>query len=221
MTDKRRVDPGATRAPKSQMLRTVEAIAQAKAIGKPRRIDHRRQADQRAAGHDLAGGGHGAGGPHPHALLPRGPVPGRRLPDLRGGDLRPADAAGRVQLSGHRADPGLTHTPHVRRARRHILDLLLANHYGNCCTCVRNNHCELQALAAEYGVDFFRFGHLEAPRYKADTSSYSVVRDINKCVLCRRCIRTCIDLQEVGVLEAIGRGNRTRVSTFMEKPLAE
>ena len=115
----------------------------------------------------------------------------------------------------------LTHTPKVRRARRHILDLLLASHYGNCCTCVRNNHCELQSLAAEYGVDFYRLGHLEAPRYKIDTSSYSVVRDINKCILCRRCIRTCIDLQEVGVLEAIGRGNRTRVSTFLEKPLAD
>ena len=115
----------------------------------------------------------------------------------------------------------LTHTPKVRRARRHILDLMLASHYGNCCTCVRNNHCELQALAAEYGVDFYRLGHIEAPRYKIDTSSYSVVRDINKCILCRRCIRTCIDLQEVGVLEAIDRGNRTRVSTFMDKPLAD
>ncbi len=115
----------------------------------------------------------------------------------------------------------LTHTPKVRRARRHILDLMLAGHYGNCCTCVRNNHCELQALAAEYGVDFYRLGHLEAPRYEIDASSYAVRRDINKCILCRRCIRTCIDLQEVGVLEAIGRGNRTRVSTFMEKPLAD
>ena len=102
-----------------------------------------------------------------------------------------------------------------------MLDLLLSSHYGNCCTCVRNNHCELQSLAAEYGVDYYRLGRLEAPRHKIDSSSYSVVRDINKCILCRRCIRTCIDLQEVGVLEAIGRGNRTRVSTFLEKPLAD
>jgi NADH-quinone oxidoreductase subunit G/[NiFe] hydrogenase diaphorase moiety small subunit len=114
-----------------------------------------------------------------------------------------------------------THTPKVRRARRHILDLLLATHYGNCCTCVSNSYCELQALAAEYGVDFHRFGHLDAPRHQSDTSSYSVIRNINKCVLCRRCIRTCIDLQEVGVLEAIGRGSATRVSTFLEKPLAD
>jgi iron-only hydrogenase group A len=73
----------------------------------------------------------------------------------------------------------------------------------------------------EYGVDFFRFSHLTRPRYEVDASSHAVVRDMNKCVLCRRCIRTCIDLQEVGVLEALGRGNRTKVSTFLGKPLAD
>lgn len=114
-----------------------------------------------------------------------------------------------------------THSPHVRRARRHIIDLLLSEHYGECYTCSRNVGCELQALAMEYGVDFFRFGRLAKPRYEIDASSHSVVRDMNKCVLCRRCIRTCIDLQEVGVLEAIDRGNRTKVSTFLDKPLAD
>jgi NADH-quinone oxidoreductase subunit G/[NiFe] hydrogenase diaphorase moiety small subunit len=97
----------------------------------------------------------------------------------------------------------------------------LANHYGECYTCGRNNNCELQALAMEYGVDFFRFDHLTAPRYAIDASSHAVVRDNNKCVLCRRCVRTCIDLQEVGVLEVLDRGNRTRVSTFLGKPLAD
>jgi NADH-quinone oxidoreductase subunit G/[NiFe] hydrogenase diaphorase moiety small subunit len=114
-----------------------------------------------------------------------------------------------------------THTAPVRRARRHVIDLLLANHYGECYTCSRNNNCELQSLAMEYGVDYFRFGHVDAPRYAIDHSSHAVVRDMNKCVLCRRCIRTCIDLQEVGVLEATGRGSRVKVSTFMDKPLAD
>jgi NADH-quinone oxidoreductase subunit G/[NiFe] hydrogenase diaphorase moiety small subunit len=114
-----------------------------------------------------------------------------------------------------------THTPLVRRARRHVIDLLLSEHYGECYTCSRNNNCELQALAQEYGVDYFRFGHRQRPRYEVDASSHAVVRDMNKCVLCRRCIRTCIDLQEVGVLEAIDRGATTRVSTFLDKPLAE
>ena len=114
-----------------------------------------------------------------------------------------------------------THTAAVRKARRHVIDLMLANHYGECYACSRNNNCELQALAQEYGVDFFRFGHPETPRYEVDASSHSVVRDMNKCVLCRRCVRTCIDLQEVGVLEAIERGSRIKIATFLDKPLAE
>lgn len=114
-----------------------------------------------------------------------------------------------------------THTAKVRRARRHIIDLLLANHYGECYACNRNNNCELQSLAKEYGVDFFRFGHPKERRHEEDTSSHSVIRDMDKCVLCRRCIRTCIDLQEVGVLETLGRGEETKVGTFMDKPLAD
>jgi len=114
-----------------------------------------------------------------------------------------------------------THSRTVRQARRHTLDLLLANHYGECYACARNNNCELQSLAQEYGVDFFRFGHLEKPRYQTDCSSHAVVRDMNKCILCRRCVRTCIDLQEVGVLEAINRGSQTKIATFMDKPLNE
>ena len=114
-----------------------------------------------------------------------------------------------------------THTRKVRQARRHIVDLLLANHYGECYACVRNNNCELQSLAKEYGVDMFRFGHPDKPMVAKDHSSHSVFRDMNKCVLCRRCVRTCIDLQEVGVLEAVFRGNETKIATFMDKPLAE
>jgi len=115
----------------------------------------------------------------------------------------------------------LTHTRKVRQARRHVLDLLLSTHYGECYACFRNNNCELQALAKEYGVDSFRFGHPEKPRHEIDRSSYSVVRDMDKCVLCRRCVRTCIDLQEVGVLEALGRGAKTKIGTFLERPLGE
>ncbi|HEY5621598.1 MAG TPA: NADH-dependent [FeFe] hydrogenase, group A6 [Pontiella sp.] len=114
-----------------------------------------------------------------------------------------------------------THTRRVRMARRHILDLMLSEHYGECYACFRNNNCELQSLAREYGVDFFRFGHPEKPRYKVDRSSYSVVRDMDKCILCRRCVRTCIDLQEVGVLEIENRSCESKVETFGDKPLGE
>ncbi|MBN1514681.1 MAG: iron hydrogenase small subunit [Phycisphaerae bacterium] len=114
-----------------------------------------------------------------------------------------------------------THTRQVRQARRHIIDLLLSEHAGECTTCFRNGNCELQALAKEYGVDSFRFGRPDRPRHKVDRSSHAVVRDMNKCVLCRRCVRTCIDLQEVGVLEAVGRGEATTIATYLDKPLAE
>ncbi|MBC7294258.1 MAG: (2Fe-2S)-binding protein, partial [Thermoleophilia bacterium] len=112
-----------------------------------------------------------------------------------------------------------TYSREVRIARRHVLELLLSEHCGDCYSCKRNNNCELQSLAAEYGIDKFRFGHVENP-VPVDDSSYSVVRDMNKCIRCRRCVRTCIDLQEVGVLEAINRSNRVEISTFLHKPLA-
>ena len=114
-----------------------------------------------------------------------------------------------------------THTRKVRQARRHILDLLLSTHYGECYSCKRNNNCELQALAKEYGVDFYRFGHVTESQVPKDESSYSVVRDMDKCILCRRCVRTCIDIQEVGVLEAVGRSDKTRISTYLDKPLGD
>ncbi|MBP1603884.1 MAG: Fe-only hydrogenase subunit alpha, partial [Acidobacteria bacterium] len=114
-----------------------------------------------------------------------------------------------------------THTRKVRQARRHILDLLLSTHYGECYSCKRNNNCELQSLAKEYGVDFYRFGHVTESQVPKDESSYSVVRDMDKCILCRRCVRTCIDVQEVGVLEAVGRSNKTRISTYLDKPLGD
>jgi len=114
-----------------------------------------------------------------------------------------------------------TSTPEVRKARRHILDLLLSEHYGECYSCIRNGNCELQSLAQEYGVDGYTFGHVSKPKYEIDNSSYAVVRDMSKCILCKRCVRTCIDLQEVGVLEAVDRGDKTHIGTFMEKPLAD
>ncbi|MBD3409489.1 MAG: 2Fe-2S iron-sulfur cluster binding domain-containing protein [Ignavibacteriales bacterium] len=114
-----------------------------------------------------------------------------------------------------------TSSPAVRRARRHVIDLLLSEHKGECYSCVRNNNCELQQLAKEYGVDHYTFGHVEEKRFDIDDSSPALIRDNDKCVLCRRCVRTCIDLQEVGVLEAVMRGDKTYISTFMDKPLAE
>ena len=120
--------------------------------------------------------------------------------------------------------PGMeirTYSDKVRRARRTILELMLSNHYGYCWTCARNQNCELQKLAAEYGIDKpLRFEPVKEPRWEIEDSSPSVVRDKNKCILCKRCIRTCIDLQQVGVIEARGRGHDTDVVTLFDKPLA-
>lgn len=114
-----------------------------------------------------------------------------------------------------------TSTTMVRKARRHIIDLLLSEHYGECYSCVKNNNCELQSLAKEYGVDGYNFGHVKESQHEVDNSSYSVVRDMDKCILCKRCVRTCIDLQEVGVLESVNRGDQTTIDTFMGKDLAD
>jgi NADH-quinone oxidoreductase subunit G/[NiFe] hydrogenase diaphorase moiety small subunit len=114
-----------------------------------------------------------------------------------------------------------THSRRVRLARRHVLDLLLSEHYGDCYSCVRNGNCELQSLAEEYGVDHFRFGHPEQSTFPLDASSYSVVRDMDKCIRCRRCVRTCIDLQEVGVYEAVNRSDEVEIQTFENRPLLD
>jgi NADH-quinone oxidoreductase subunit G/[NiFe] hydrogenase diaphorase moiety small subunit len=109
----------------------------------------------------------------------------------------------------------------IRQARRHILDLLLSEHHGECHTCLRNTTCELQALAKEYGVDAPRFGRPAGTPPRPDDSGFSIVRDTGKCILCRRCTRACNALQEVGALGVVGRGETTRVATYLEKPLAD
>lgn len=133
--------------------------------------------------------------------------------------MRTLQASCAYPITGHMKIK--TFSNNVRKARKHILDLLLSEHYGECYSCVRNNNCELQSLAEEYGVDGYEFGHVCEPRFEIDNSSRAVIRDMDKCILCRRCVRTCIDLQEVGVLEAVNRGYDTTISTFMDKPLAD
>ena len=114
-----------------------------------------------------------------------------------------------------------TYSARVRRARQNILHLLLKRHYGECYSCARNQNCELQKLAEEYGINEYKFGHIKDSRFSKDSSSFSIVRDMDKCILCKRCVRTCIDLQEVGVYDAAGRGADTHIATYLEKPMEE
>ena len=115
----------------------------------------------------------------------------------------------------------LTHTEKVRKARRNILELMLANHCGECYTCFRNQNCELQKLAKEYGVDHLKFPHISKAIYEPDKSSKSIIRDENKCILCRRCMRTCQEFQGVSALDATHRGFDTRIQPFAEHPIGD
>ncbi|MBN2694008.1 iron hydrogenase small subunit [bacterium] len=114
-----------------------------------------------------------------------------------------------------------TNTSRVRKARRVNLDLMLAEHYGDCYTCVRNGKCELQSLSSEYGVDRYRYPSVIKPKYAIDYSSFSIVRDQNKCIHCKRCIRTCIDLQQVSALETANKGHDVEIQAALNKPIAE
>ncbi len=120
-------------------------------------------------------------------------------------------------------DPGMvinTHSPRVRQARRAILELLLGEHCGECYTCSRNNNCELQTLAEEYGIREIPYER-RGPRFDPDADGPSVYRDMDKCIQCRRCIRTCDEIQAVGALGVFGRGHDSRISTFADMPLGE
>jgi NADH-quinone oxidoreductase subunit G/NADP-reducing hydrogenase subunit HndD len=113
-----------------------------------------------------------------------------------------------------KATPGMevsTNSPKAISARRANLELILSNHPKDCLTCNRNGDCELQSLAEEMGIRRIRFAG-EMSSFPMDTSTPSIVRDPNKCILCRRCIAACQKLQSVGVLGAIERGFDTIVA---------
>ncbi|MDR1688506.1 MAG: [FeFe] hydrogenase, group A, partial [Clostridiales bacterium] len=111
-----------------------------------------------------------------------------------------------------------THTPRAIKARRAMVELFLSNHPQDCLVCARNQNCELQSLAADLGVREIRFKG-ERMRHEKDTSSYSLVRDPEKCVLCRRCETMCNEVQSVGVYSVVHRGFDSIMSTAFEGPL--
>ena len=112
-----------------------------------------------------------------------------------------------------------TNTNRVRKARRMLVELLLANHPEDCFTCDKNQICELRKLAYELGIRDLRFKKARKYHYELDTSSPAIVRDPNKCILCSRCIRVCSEIQSVGVIDFVNRGGRTQVLTFFNKGL--
>jgi len=111
-----------------------------------------------------------------------------------------------------------THSPRAVRARKTIVELLLANHPDDCLYCVRNNNCQLQSLAAELGVRQRRYFGAR-PVHHADTSSASLVRDPAKCILCGKCIRVCEEIQGVSAIDFLNRGSLARVGTAFDQGL--
>ncbi len=111
-----------------------------------------------------------------------------------------------------------THSAQVRKARRAVVELLLSDHPSECTSCARNQNCELQALAEELGIREIRFP-AEPPGHEVDDSSLSVVRDPDKCILCRRCLQTCEEIQGVSALRIKGRGYESLVGAAFDAPL--
>lgn len=112
-----------------------------------------------------------------------------------------------------------TNTEKVIEARRLVLDLILSNHDRECLTCTRNGNCELQKLAQEFNLDEIEYKGERTP-HEIDDLSPSIVRDFNKCVLCRRCVATCKKVQGVGAIDCAGRGFASCVSTAGNNSLA-
>ena len=112
----------------------------------------------------------------------------------------------------------LTNTEKIQKARRTTLELILSTHEKKCLSCVRSTNCELQKLCRDYGVEESAFEGFK-PVYELDNSTPHLVRDNNKCILCRRCVAACIE-QYVGVIGANNRGIDTAIGTPFEVGLA-
>ena len=110
-----------------------------------------------------------------------------------------------------------TNSAKVRKARRVLYELLLSDHDKECLTCSRSSDCELKALGETLGVTQTRFEgeHISPP----SDVSVSITRDMGKCVLCRRCVTVCNNIQHTGILNAQNRGFDTVIAPAMETPL--
>lgn len=114
-----------------------------------------------------------------------------------------------------------TNSPIVRESRKTTLELILSNHEKKCLTCVRNRNCELQSLSEELGITELPYEGTEEHKAEIDDLSPSIVRDNNKCILCRRCVSVCKNVQTVGVIDAKERGFMTNIGCAFDKSLGE
>ncbi|VBB45819.1 NADP-reducing hydrogenase subunit HndC [uncultured Paludibacter sp.] len=118
--------------------------------------------------------------------------------------------------------PGMvinTHNIRVLNARKTVLKLIVSDHPFDCLVCAKSGQCELQHLAMQFGIRDIPY-HGEQSTYRKDTSP-SIIRDIDKCIMCRRCEMMCNDVQTVGALSAVNRGFMSVVAPAFEMDLEE
>lgn len=113
-----------------------------------------------------------------------------------------------------------TNSPKVLKARRLSLELLLSNHDRECLSCPRSKNCELQTLTERFQVDDYKY---EGERHQLpiDELSPSVVRNQNKCILCKRCVAVCRNVQKIGAIGVVNRGFGTTISPVFDKSLEQ
>ncbi len=119
--------------------------------------------------------------------------------------------------------PGMvikTNTERLRKYRKNILELLLANHCRDCTICSNNGKCKLQDLAMRFNIKLVRYKNTaEFP--DIDSSSFSIMKDANKCILCGDCVRMCNEIQNVGAIDFTRRGSKMTVSTAFDIPILQ
>jgi NADP-reducing hydrogenase subunit HndD len=111
-----------------------------------------------------------------------------------------------------------TNTAKIRASRKKTLELILSTHERKCLSCIRSGSCELQKLCHEYGIEDEGVYDGFKPHYELDTSAAHMVRDNNKCILCRRCVAACKN-QDISVIGANARGIDTNIGCAYELPL--
>lgn len=115
-----------------------------------------------------------------------------------------------------------TNTPKLQKHRKMILELLLSSHCRDCTTCPKSGKCRLQELALRFNITSVRFngGNFAQRNYPIDSSSLSIVRNPNKCILCGDCVRMCSEVQNVGAIDFKGRGSQIKVSAAFDEPIS-